>query len=105
MLDKLYPYRFELFFVTQLTVLFGSIVIPDAIFENLMAPILLNGNLIFGVVLVSKNKYLVRLLLAFLIITMLIVINDLLNSHIYKSLVDLKLGSYFLFYSIVTWKS
>ncbi len=102
MIDKLYPYRFALFFVTKLTVLFGSIVIPDAIFKKWMAPILLNGSLIFGVVLVSKNKYLVQFLLEFLIIKMLIAINDSLNSHIYKSLDYLKLGSYFLFYSVVT---
>jgi len=104
MLDKLYPYRFELFFVTQLTVLFGSIVIPDAVFENWMSPILLTGNLIFGVVLVSKNKYIVWFLLAVLIITALIVIFDLFNSHIDKSLDYLKLSSYSLFYSVVTWE-
>jgi len=104
MLDKLYPYRFELFFVTQLTVLFGSIVIPDAVFENWMSPILLTANLVFGVVLVKKNKYLVRFLLTVLILTALIVVFDLLNSHIDKNFEYLKLGSYFLFYSAVTWE-
>ena len=104
MLDKLYPYRFELFFITQLTVLFGSIVIPNALFENWMTPILLTGNLIFGVVLVSKNIYLFRFLLTFLIITALIIVVGLLNSHIDKSFDYLKLASYFMFYAIVTWE-
>lgn len=104
MLDKLYPYRFELFFATQLTVLFGSIIIPNALFENWMNPILLTGNLVFGVLLVSKNKYLFRFLLIFLIVTALIVIFGLFNSDIDKSFDYLKLGSYFLFYAIVTWE-
>lgn len=104
MLDKIYPYRFELFFITQLAVLFGSIVIPSALFENWMIPILLTSNLIFGVILVSKNKFLFRFLLTFLIITALIIIVGLLNSKINKSFNYLKLGSYFLFYAIVTWE-
>jgi len=104
MLNKLYPYRFELFFATQLTVLFGSIIIPNTLFENWMSPILLTANLVFGVVLVKKNKYLVRFLLTVLILTALIVVFDLLNSHIDKNFEYLKLGSYFLFYSAVTWE-
>ncbi len=104
MLDKIYPYRFELFFTTQLTVLFGSIIIPYAIFENWMAPILLTANLVFGVLLVSKNKNLFRFLLTFLIITALIIIVGLLNADIDKNFDYLKLGSYFLFYAIVTWE-
>ncbi|MEH6535069.1 MAG: ion channel [Psychroserpens sp.] len=104
MLDKLYPYRFELFFATQLTVLFGSIIIPNALFENWMTPILLTGNLVFGVVLVSKNKYLFRFLLTFLIITALIVVVGMLDPDIDKNFDYLKLGSYFLFYVIVTWE-
>lgn len=102
MLNKLYPYRFELFFATQLTVLFGSIVIPHAVFENWMTPILLTANLIFGVILVSKNKYLFRFLLTFLIITALIIIASIINPNTDKSFDYLKLGSYFLFYAIVT---
>lgn len=104
MLDRLYPYRFELFFVTQLTVLFGSIIFPNAFFESWMTPILLTGNLTFGVVLVSKNKYLFRFLLTFLILTALIIMVGLLHSDIDKSFDYLKLGSYFLFYAIVTWE-
>ncbi len=104
LLNKLYPYRFELFFATLLTVLFDSTIVPIPIIENWLNPILLTCNLIFGVVLVSKNKILFRFLLTFLIITALIVIVRKLNSDIDKGFEYLKLGSYFLFYSIVTWE-
>jgi voltage-gated potassium channel len=104
MLDKLYAYRFELFFVTQLAVLFGSIFILNTLFEIWMTPILFTSNLVFGVLLVSRNKYLFRFLLTFLIITALIIIVSLLRTDINKSFDYLKLGSYFLFYAIVTWE-
>jgi hypothetical protein len=35
MLNKLYPYRFEFFLITQLAILFGSLIIPSSIFEVL----------------------------------------------------------------------
>ncbi len=56
MFKKLYAYRFEFFFVTQIVILFGSLIIPDALFEETVAPITFLLNLVAGIILISKRK-------------------------------------------------
>lgn len=102
MFEKLYPYRFELFLSTQLSVLFGSLVIPISWFENWIMPILLIFNLFYGVLLVSKKKMVSRFLSILLIITLLVVVFGFFNIESNESLNYVKLGSYFLFYAVVT---
>lgn len=100
MLDKFYPYRFELFLVTQLAVLFGSLFIPTAWFENLVSPILLLLNLCFGLLLVSKFKSLTRILFILVILTLGLVIFEYVEQE--NSINNIKLGVYFIFYALVT---
>ncbi|WP_033956273.1 ion channel [Psychroserpens jangbogonensis] len=102
MFEKLYPYRFELFLTTQLLVLFGSIAMPISWFENWIMPLLLLLNISSGILLAFKKKRLFRFLLAFLAISALLVITGFINSAIDKNFNYAKLGSYFIFYAIVT---
>ena len=100
MLDRLYPYRFELFLITQLAVLFGSLFIPSAWFENFVLPFLLLLNLTFGLLLVSKKKSITRFLFAIFCLTVVFVIFEFVNSA--NKLHNIKLTAYFVFYSVVT---
>ena len=100
MLNKFYPYRFELFLITQLAVLFGSLFIPSVWFENFILPTLLLLNLCFGLLLVSKSKNLTRFLFALVILALGFVVFEYLEEE--NSLNNIRLGLYFIFYALVT---
>jgi len=102
MFDKLYPYRFELFLATQLSILFGSLVMPISWFENWIMPILLLFNIGSGILLAFKKKRLFRFLLAFLAVSILLVVTGFIDSGVDKNFDYLKLASYFIFYGFVT---
>ena len=102
MIKKLYPYRFELFLFSQLAILFGSLIIPNALFDTLILPLLFLSNLLAGIVFISKRKFLFRL---FTILLLLLTVVSLLTY--YKvgggKINDLlKIGILFPFVIIVT---
>ena len=104
MIKKLYDIRFELFFFSQLAVLFGSLVFPETFFEAILSPILFIVNLIAGIVLLSKQKILMGFCLLLLLINMILFGTDLFTnpqSIIYSYT---KMISYFLFYVVVTYQ-
>ena len=102
MIEKLYAYRFELFLSTQLSILFGSLIIPAVWFENIMMPLLLVLNVMCGVLLVSKKKILFYIVLVFLAISIVMASVGIINSKVENQFDYLKLGTYFLFYGLVT---
>jgi len=102
MLQKLYPYRFEFFFFSQIAILFGSLIVPSNLFENIVSPILFQINLFAGIVLLSKKKKLMWFLIMLLVITIMVFA---LNNGVDKKSTEfdfLKLLSIFIFYIIVT---
>ncbi len=104
MLKKLYPYRFELFLFSQITILFGSLIFPGDFFETLISPVLFFINLLAGIVLISKKKKLMWFFVVLLIISGIVFSAGLLEDIGNKSLKLLNMGTYFLFYSIVTFE-
>ncbi|MCE2613260.1 potassium channel family protein [Flavobacteriaceae bacterium D16] len=56
MKDKLYPFRFELFFISMLLILFGNIVLPIPFYNTALSPLFFLINLLAGILLISKNK-------------------------------------------------
>ena len=68
MIAKLFPYRFELVFVNLVAILFGSLVLPPAIYD----PYILDGLMIIfilvGMVFISKRQKLFRLFAVLLIL-------------------------------------
>jgi ion channel len=102
MIKKLYPYRFELFLFSQLAILFGSLIIPGALFDTLILPLFFLSNLLAGIVFISKRKFLFWL---FTILLLLLTVVSLLT---YYKVGDgkvnslLKMGILFPFFIIVT---
>lgn len=102
MIKKLYPYRFELILFSQLAILFGSIIIPSALFDTLILPLLFLSNIIAGMVFISKRKFLFWF---FSILLLLLTVVSLLT---YFKVGDirvndlLKMGILFPFFIIVT---
>lgn len=102
MLKKLYHIRFELFFFTQLAILFGSIIIPYELFDNVLLPILFLVNLIAGIVLISKSKRKLWFFVSLFCITIILLCVQLFLKT--NTDVNLFVGFtvYFLFYAFVT---
>lgn len=104
MFKKLYSYRFEFFFITQMAILFGSLFIPGAFFEDTLAPILFQLNLLAGIILIYKQKevfwfFLVLLLIGGTIIGIATATHEMSLTTSY-----IQFGIYFSFYLVVTFE-
>ncbi len=104
MFKKLYAYRFELFFFTQLLILFGSLLIPSALFEERIAPIGFLLNLIAGIILIRNQKELFWFFLVLLVASS--VIFGFAQAHDEMPLFAkyMQYGIYFAFYLAVTYE-
>ena len=100
-LNNIYPYRFQLYFYSQLSILFGSLVFPLDFFNDVLIHVLLLINIFLGMLFVVKQKINLR---SYLLIFMLQVILYFLSSfHIESKSYDyLRLALYSIFYISVT---
>ncbi|GAA4268348.1 ion channel [Hyunsoonleella aestuarii] len=102
MLKRFYPYRFQIFFFSQIAILFGSLIVPTYVFETFLSPVLFLLNLLTGIVLLSKKRKTMWFLVALLVISTLLFGSNLIET-VNEALVGLiKMGTYFLFYVVVT---
>ena len=104
MQDRLFTYRFELFFFSQIAILFGSLIIPGDYFETLVSPVLFLINLLAGVLLISKKKKLMWFFIVLLVISGIVFGADIIKGTDEKLLAFLNMGVSFLFYTIVTFE-
>lgn len=102
MIEKLYPYRFEIFFFSQVVILFGSLVIPSALYENIASPILFQINLLAGIILLSKKKRLMWFFVVLLVVTGIVFSSSLLDNRSERLVNFIRMITYFLFYVVVT---
>ncbi|NER12890.1 hypothetical protein GWK08_05525 [Leptobacterium flavescens] len=102
MIKKFYKNRFEIFFFSMLTILFGSLVVPIDFFEKVLVPILFLINIIAGILLISKKKKLVWFFIILLISASSVFGADMMSKHFESSTQFIRMGIYFLFYSTVT---
>lgn len=100
----IYPYRFELFFYSQIIILFGSLIIPSVLFENVVSPILFQINILAGVLLFFNNKKVMWFLIFLLVVTSLIISSNIITHEKDDVLSFFKMCAYFLFYVIVTFQ-
>ena len=103
MIKQLYFYRFEIFFFSLLTVLFGSLFFPEQFFNKFIFPFLLLINVGAGILLIFKSKKLVWffsvLFLGLLFTLGLSMISQSASDDTY---LKLRLGFYFSFYIVIT---
>ncbi|WP_136465248.1 ion channel [Flagellimonas onchidii] len=102
MIKELYRYRFEIFFFSQIAILFGSLIFPPVFFEAILAPLLFVVNLIAGIILISKRKKLMLFFAVLLAVTLLTFGLTLLENHESRIYDYLQMISFFLFYIVVT---
>ncbi|WP_024771390.1 MULTISPECIES: potassium channel family protein [Aquimarina] len=104
MIEKLYPYRFEIFFFSQVTILFGSLIVPSVIFENIVSPILFQINLLAGILLLSKKKNLMWFFIVLLLVSGVVFGSSLLENRNERFFNFIRMITYFLFYVVVTFE-
>ena len=112
MILRWYAYRFEFFFFSLLVILFGSLLVPTVLFEQVISPVLFNINILAGILLLFNKKFLMWFVIILLVISAIAFGLDLTQLEDNYTFGILKMASYFLFYIIVTtelisqvWKS
>lgn len=101
---KLYPYRFEIFLATQILILFGSLIVPFAFFENWLQSILLFLNVLAGLLMVSNKKGLSLSITIILVTNALIFGVELFGGLKVTALSLVKFVTYFIFYTLITFE-
>ncbi len=104
MKEKLYNLRFEFFCITQLAILFGSLIVPSALFEETIAPIAFLLNLIAGIILISKRKELFWFFLVLLVAGSIIFGLTQANGEMPLLTSYMQMSIYFSFYLVVTYE-
>ena len=102
MLEKIYPYRFPFFLISLIATLFGALIFPGSLYENIISPIISLFSLIAGVVLISRKN---KLMLFFIILLVIVAIefwSHLIDFGDRKIASYTRMGAYFLFYVVVT---
>jgi len=102
MLEKLYSFRFEIFFFTLIIILFGSLIMPSLLFENILLPFLFQVNILAGILLISRKKKIMYFLIGLLIITGILIGTNFIQDENNSILNFIKMIVYFLFYLVVT---
>jgi len=102
MLRKLYPYRFELLFFSQIAILFGSLFFPVGFYESFLSPIVLMFNLLASVILFLEKKTKMWVVIFLLLIAVFCFGIDVFQVSNDDSFTFLHLGTFFLFYIVLT---
>ena len=98
MLKKIYHYRFEIFLISQMSILFGSLVFPSNLYENIVYPLFLIANIIAGINLISEKRKLTWFFVSLLIVEGVLLGSSFMENRD-KLLIDkISFFAYFLFY-------
>jgi len=101
---RLHPYRFEIFFLSEFLILFGSIIVSDHLYESVLLPLMFIANIIAGLVLMSRRKFIFAVFVILLIISALLLTYRLNYTKYNTQIAFLQMGINFLFYVFVTYE-
>ena len=102
MLPKLHKIRYELFFFSQIAILFGSLIMPVELFDDVVMPALFITNLFFGILLILKKKRLAQFFSILFLILLIIYGANFVKRSENNLMSFIRFGIYFLFYIIVS---
>jgi hypothetical protein len=104
MLIRLFPYRFEIFLFSLLSILFVSLLVPTIFFEDVLFPILLQINILSGILLMSKKKKIMYFFLFLLSIRLVFYVLDFFKILGEQESSSIRTGVFFMFYLVVTYE-
>lgn len=103
-IEYLYPYRFTIFLVSLLFILFGTLFVPLELFDTYVTPIFFVVNILAGTLLISKKK---KLPTVFIILFITIIVVILFSSYLAteeKVYRYIEFAILFSFYCFVTYE-
>ncbi|MEM9679800.1 MAG: ion channel [Bacteroidota bacterium] len=103
MIAKLYKLRFEIFLITQLMILFGSLLFPPEFYEHILLPLFYLISIVAGVLLISKKKKLMWLFVGLFVISAFVFGFEIISRKQNTDNMLIRLFIYFVFYITVTW--
>lgn len=98
----LYKNRFELFFFGQLLIVFGTLIFSDEFYENVLMHILFLGNIVSGVILISKKQVFKKFFFGVFSVMFILFILNLIHGEEREGLSFIRFGVYFIFYIAIT---
>ncbi len=101
-LHFLYPHRFEIFLISLILILFGTLIIPNHWYASYLNPIFFLVNILAGILLISKKKTSRYVYLGILFTTMIIFILSTINVDEGGVYSYLEFAVLFAFYCLVT---
>lgn len=104
MISKLFPYRFELVFVNLLVIVFGSLVIPPAIYDPYILEFVLIIFILVGMVFISKRGKLFHLFAVLLIMLTVFAILSIFDIGTIGKYLWIRSAIVFPFFAIVTYE-
>ncbi len=102
MKPNIYNYRFEIFLLSQLGILFGSLIFPFELFDTVFSPLLFIINLFAGILLTHNKPKLKRILIALILCSVTVFGIQLSLPDLDLSLLRITIN--FLFYLLVTFE-
>lgn len=103
MIEKFYNHRFEAFLVTQLTILFGSLLFPNDFFEQTLLPVLYLFSISAGILMISKKKKLMWFFFILFLVALIVFGTNMINRNDNTESILIRLLIYFIFHITVTW--
>ncbi|WP_276388626.1 ion channel [Eudoraea chungangensis] len=101
-INYLYPYRFDLFLISLLFILFGTLFVPNNWYDNYLNSIFFVTNIIAGLLLISKKKR-SRYLYFFILFTSIILfVISAIDQNEVGSYTYYEFATMFSFYCLVT---
>jgi len=104
MLKKLYQYRFEIFLVSQLSILFGSLVFSVEIYESFLNQIFLLVNIVAGIILISEKRKLMWFFIVLLVIGGALLVSSYFGKGDELLVNKIRFFIFFLFYITATFE-
>ena len=101
-MDKLYSHRFEIFLITQLVILFGSLFFPPEFYEHVLLPLFYLISIAAGILMISKTKKLMWLFVILFAISAFVFGFEMISRHQNTENILIRISIYFIFYITVT---
>lgn len=102
MVKDLYNYRFELFLVTQLAILFGSLFFPMDFYEEVLLPLLYLIGILAGMLMISKHKKMMWFFVLLFVASAFIFGSSMISRREEENSILIRLLIYFIFYFVVS---
>jgi len=100
----LYPYRFTLFLISLLFILFGTLFIPSKLFVTYVIPLFFIINILAAILLISKKSKIKNLFVVVLFVAIVLYVLSSILAMDEILLTYTNFGILFSFYSIVTYE-